>query len=57
MISVYYGTDDSNGKTIYREIGALATSFTQQTISIHANIWKNGIGKFKMVNGGSDGVS
>ena len=49
--SVYYGEDT------YKFIGTLSAKFTNETICIDENTWNNGLGNFKMVNGGTNGVS
>ena len=49
--SVLYGTDTFNS------IGKLNKKFSNQKICIDKTEWNNGGGKFKMINGGDDGVS
>ena len=51
ITSVYYGADT------FVSIGTLSKEFTNSTICIDENTWNNGLGNFKMVNGGTDGVS
>lgn len=51
ITSVYYGDDT------FESIGTLNSKFTNETFCIDENTWKNGLGNFKMVNGGTNGVS
>ena len=51
MTSLYYGEDT------YKSIGTLSTKFTNEIICIDETTWNNGLGNFKMVNGGTNGVS
>ena len=51
ITSVYYGKDT------YKLIGILEKEFTKQTICVQPGQLDNEEGKFKMVNGGKDGVS